>query len=787
MKKSFLLVLSLSSVLALFSQQLVNIKGIVSTNSSKVIAGASVRLLNTNAGTVTDKTGAFLLTNVLPGSFTVEVSAAGYATHTEALLAAPDGKAINFILQPSLKTLDEVVVSAQKTEELLQKVPASITAISSKQVEEYRLWNTKDITAIVPTLYAADPGDRRNIVSLRGIATTSYDPALATYIDGVNQFSLDTYIAQLFDVERIEILRGAQGTLYGRNSMAGVMNIITKQPGNKESGFAEIINGNHGLQRYSTGFRIPLIKNKLYLGMAALYERSKGFYTNEFNNTHFDKQHSLTGNYYLKYLPADKWAITLNVKHNNNRNMGAFPLVYGVDNAINNPFKLNQNAVSQLIDNIFNSSLSANYSGRNFTFSSQTAYQVNYRYYREPIDADFSPIDGITLINNYGKPWNQVKVLTQEFKFSSPAALKSPIRWTAGTYFFYQDNPTKQAIHFGEDFALVGGPDKNVSLINSTRAKNKGIAVYAQSTLAATDKLDFTAGLRYDHEQRKQSILGQYQQDPDPTPIFNYRSDTAASVSFGAVSPKIAASYQFNKNNLLFVNYSRGYRAGGLTPLASDPSQPALFSYKPEYSSNYEIGIKNSFLQNRLLVNITAFYTSITDAQVPTFILPDAVTITKNTGKLSSKGIELETHGLFNGFQFDYNLGYTDAGFKDLKLAQNGGAVDLTGKKQIYTPDVTSMLALQYGFVVLKKQQLKINIRGEWRYLGKQYFDLPNTLIQSAYNLFNSGIEISLPWVALRFWGRNLADKKYALYAYDFGGVHLGDPKTYGITASFKF
>jgi len=786
MKKTFLNLLMVIFTLNAFAQQSSKISGKITDASSKAIVGASVRLLNTSIGSVTDQNGAFTLSNVSPGSLTLQVSANGYADYSSSVNTSTTNAPLNIQMQLSPKMLDKVVVTAQKTEELLQQIPASITSISSRQVEEYRLWNSKDLSAIVPNLYTADPGDRRNVSSLRGIATTSYDPAVATYIDGVNQFNLDTYIAQLFDVERIEILRGAQGTLYGRNATAGVINIITKQPSNKASSFMEITNGNAGLQRYSGGFRLPLIKDKLYFGMAALYDKSNGFYTNQFNNTKFDKQNSLTGNYYVKYLPTDKWAITLNVKHNNNRNKGAFPLVSGIEDALKNPFQLSQNAVSNMVDNIFNASLSANHFGKNISFSSQTAYQSNYRIYENPMDADFSPIDGITLIKNYGKDWNKVKVLTQEFKFSSPAASSSAFKWTAGAYFFHQDNPTKQGIHFGEDAAMVGSPDINYSLINSTKTKSNGVALFAQGTYALTSKLNFTAGIRYDNEKNEQSILGEYQMDPDPTPIFDYRSDTSASASFNAVSPKLSLSYSVSDNNLLFTNYSKGFRAGGLTPLSSDPSQPALFAFQPEYSNNFEIGIKNSLLNNQLLINITAFYSGVTDAQVPTLVLPDAVTITKNTGKLTSKGIELESHALLNGFQLDYNFGYTDANFKDLKLAQYGSEVDLAGKKQIFTPDVTSMFAAQYGTTISKKNQLKITFRGEWKYIGKQYFDLGNNLSQNSYNLLNSSVSISAPKWSLKFWGRNLGNVNYVGYGYDFGAVRLGDPKTYGVTLGIK-
>ena len=250
--------------------------------------------------------------------------------------------------------LEEVKVTAQKVTEDPQKVAAGLTVISAKKVEGYRIQNTKELTGIVPNLYSAGPGDNRNVTSIRGIATTSYDPAVATYIDGVNQFGLDTYMASLFDVERIEILRGPQGTLYGRNAMGGVINIITKQPTNFTSGFAGIDVGNYGAQRYSLGIRTALVKDKLFFGAAGQYTRQDGFYSNLFNGQHFDGQSGLGGNYYLKYLPGQDWAITLNAKHSNNRNNGAFPLASSPADAFADPFSLNQNATARMFDNIFN-------------------------------------------------------------------------------------------------------------------------------------------------------------------------------------------------------------------------------------------------------------------------------------------------------------------------------------------------------------------------------------------------------------------------------------------------
>jgi iron complex outermembrane receptor protein len=766
--------------LSLFAQNN-SITGKITDANSNAINDASVHLLNTNISVFTNTQGVYIIKNITTGKYSISFSAVGYATQSKDVEITSATNTLNVQLADATTQLDDVVVTAEKNEEALQKIPVSITSLSSKQVNEFRLWNSKELTAIVPNMYSNNSGDERNVTSMRGITTTSYDPAVTTYIDGVNQFSLDTYIATLFDVERIEILRGPQGTLYGRNAMGGVINIITKQPTNNMSAFAEINFGNYNQQRYTAGFRTPLIKNKLYLGVAGVYNMRDGFYTNDFYNNSYDKVHTFTGNYYLKYLPAANWGITLNVKNQENRNNGTFPLSATLEDAFANPYKIEQNAVAKMIDNTVNASLNINHSGAGFNFTSLTAWQNNYRYYNAPLDGDFSALDAITIINNYGDKWNNVKVFTQEFRFTSPANIASAFKWTAGTYFFNQNVPNKQATHFGKDAAIFGVPDTDFSTINTSKGKNTGIAVYSQLTYSITKKLNLVGGLRYDYENKQLNVLGEYAKDGEPA--FITVPDTTAKANFNAVSPKLGLSYAASLNTNVFATYSRGYRTGGLTQLSSDPSQPPLYPYKPEYSNNIEAGIKNSFYNDRLQINITAFYTHVNDAQVPTLILPDAITVTKNTGKLNSKGVELELAATpFKGFELGYNFGYTNAIYKSLKISAGGDEVDLNGKKQIFTPEVTSMLAAQYSYILSKKQQLRIVVRGEWSYLGNTYFDLANNIKQSPYSLFNVRTGVSMKHVELFFWGRNLSNKKYIAYAYDFGAVHLGDPETYGVT-----
>jgi len=786
MKTPSILFLLLILCCSAFAQSGSKLSGTIKNTNSAPVQGASVSLLNTNYISTSDKEGKFTFSNVPAGKYNLHISSIAFASVTRELVMTNHDQSLTIKLNDANTQLDEVVVTAQKREEEVQQVPISISTLSAKQVQAYQLQNLKDITGIVPNLYSAGPGDNRNVTGVRGIATTSYDPAVVTYIDGVNQFSLDTYIPQLFDVERIEVLRGPQGTLYGRNALGGVINVITKQPTNETSGFVGLDFGNYNAQRYSLGFRTPLIKDKLFLGVAAVYSGFDGFYTNLYNNTKFDKQHFFLGNYYLKYLASDKLTLTLNVKNYENRDNGPFTLAGTPTDALAKPFKVDQNATTRMKDNILNASFSANYTGSSFNFASISSYQENTRYYITPIDGDFSPLDAVSLNNNYGGDWNKVRVGTQEFRFTSPASSQSPLKWTAGLYGFYRDAPTKTGTYFGDDAAAVGAPMTDFTSINTNIEHNYGAAAYGQVVYTLTPQLDIIAGLRYDLEHKKEEVKSEFQ--PKGQSAVVTQADTSSKANFTAFTPKLSVDYHLTENNNLFAGYSRGFRAGGISQISSDPSQPPLYAYKPEYSDNYEIGSKNSLFDKRLRINISAFYTLINNAQVPTLVLPDAITVTKNAGKLNSKGVEAELAAtLAKGLNIDYNFGYTHARYTDLNVASNGQALNLKGNHQVYTPDVTSMLALQYAYTLDETQHTQLIARGEWRYIGNEYFDLANQIEQKGYSLFNSRIGISTKRFDIFLWGKNLANKTYIDYAYDFGASHLGNPRTYGVSLKASF
>jgi len=785
MMKPFSLLFIFIGLLHFYAEGQIVFSGKIINSKSKPISNASIRILNTAIYATTDTAGFFKLSIPVEGNYQLLITHINFAASLPSIKIYKNSSPSVFVVNESINTLDEILVTAEKKEALLQKIPASITALNSKQINAFGLWNTKEITGIIPNLYSADPGDARDVNSVRGITTSSYDPAVATYIDGVNQFSLDTYIPTLFDVERIEVLRGPQGTLYGRNAMAGVINIISKQPNNKTSGFADISIGNYKQQRITAGFKTPFIKDKLFFGASILSNKRDGFYTNDFTQSSYDNQNGLSGNYFLKYIISSRWDINLNFKHLANENQGPFPLVFGTEEALNNPYHLNQNSTTTMKDKTTNASLSIRFTGSSFNFNSQTAYQQNYRYYTNPIDGDFSPIDAISVINNYGNKWNHNKVLTQDFKFTSASSSNSKLKWTAGAFLFYQDAPVKQATRFGIDANLMMVGDSLFSIINTSTTLKKGFAIYGQATYALSEKLNMSFGLRNDYENQSLSILGEFQHDPSPE-LYTTTADTLGRTHFNAFSPKFSLDYQVNNYSLWYGNFSRGFRAGGLSPLSSDPSQTPLIGYLPEYSINFETGIKNNWFNNKLILNIAFFYTKITNAQVPSLVLPDAITIIKNTGQLTSKGIEAEIFAIpAKGLLLQYSFGTTNASFDKLDIASQGATVNLVGKRPIFSPNATSLLAAQYSYPL--HPRLKIITRAEWKYIGTTYFDLANSIQQSPYHLLNAKLEMEYKKTALSFWAKNLAGTKYISYGYDFGAVHLGDPATWGSSLSFKF
>ena len=765
-----------------FSQETIKLTISAKNKQGVKVEGIEVSFLNFNRLAEVNANKGVEYNNLRKGYYELLISAEGYASVIwKGVL--DKSQELSMLMESNSIKLDEVVVSSDKKQANILNTPGSITSINAKQVRDMRIWEISDLSGFAPNLFISNSGDNRNVTGIRGMVTTSYDQSVATYVDGVAQFNLDTYIPQLNEIESIDIIRGAQGTFYGRNAMGGVINITTKKPTNAKQISAGVQFGNYGQKRINAAVNAPIIKNKLFLGVSALHDAKNGFYTNEFLNKKFDNQQQTMLNLQMKYFVGKGWSVQADLKQYTAKNDGAFPLVNDMKALFEKPYTLSQNLTSSMRDKSGNASIVVKHKGKKTDITLQHARQRNYRYYENTLDADFSPADIVGIFNNYGKDFNTVNAVTNELRFNSvKSSPDAAFEWSAGIFQFKQKSPTKQATAFGNDAGLFGVPDKNFSIISINKGENNGLAAYGHMSYKVNDKVSVNGGMRIDRENRQLTIGSEYEKQPRPA--FPLMKDTTGKSSYGAFSPKLGIQYQLNAHELMYLSFSRGFRSGGLTSISSDPSQIPLSAYNPEFSNMFEAGIKGKDKNNQFRYAIAVFYNKVMDIQTPLLVLPDAVTIIQNAGEMNAWGMEVEMElKLAKGLSVQYSGGLTSAKYAVLGVVSNGSQVDLSGNKQVFTPSSTNYFATQYQTSIAAHELM---FRLEYNHIGKQFFDLANTIEQEGYGLVNFRSSIRTRHFDISVWGRNLMGKKYINYAYDFGAAHLGNPRMIGVGLGWR-
>jgi iron complex outermembrane receptor protein len=771
MKKIIAFIFNLLIVGSLYAQ---SIKGTIRNQAGEGIIGATVSVLNTPKGSITDKTGSFEI-SLATGTYSVSISAIGYASRIQTVEVSGI-ITLDITLKESSQDLGEVVVTADKIETNLQKTPLAITSINAKKIEEYRIWNITDLTALAPSTFTVEHGNSvgSNFLNIRGAMGFSNDQAVATYVDGVYQFDYFSAPLNFNNIERIEILRGPQGTLYGRNAFGGVLNIITKRPTNQTSGFAEVDLGNYGQQRYSVGFNTPLVKDKLFMN-AGLQSNNRGaIYSNPTpESKYIDKHNTYNGNVNLKFIASEKLTIDWNTRYENNKDQGAYPWA-GTDSAARaTPFTVFGNWDNTERRTNFNTSLAVKYYNRNFNFTSITSLVDYHIWLPGRFDFDFGPAQLISFTT-----WSKQKQWTQELRFSSPANANR-FKWTAGTFLFGEKSKNSSTTYFDHDYALFD-PNAPYGSVGNGRRNAYGVAFYGQATYAITSKFDVIAGARYDIEHRELTQNSAFEKSGIITPLT---SDSTAKKTFNAFTPKVILSYKLTDNAMIYASYAKGFRVGGFN--FGNTQNP---TYSPEKSDNYELGLKNSLFNNGLKLNLTAFYFQQKDQQVSTS--QDGINYASlNVGDMDNYGLELEASTLpIKNLQIDWTASTSHSEYKRLELfdAATNVVKDYKGNKAINNPALQSMLAVQYGIPLSKSaKNLKAFIRGEYRYIGEYQLDFVNAFQQKAYGMFNARAGVTSNHIDIALWVRNLNDVRYMAYGY--GSYMMGTPRMAGITFTGKF
>jgi iron complex outermembrane receptor protein len=770
-----------------------NIKGTIKSQTGEAVPFANIAVLNSSGGTVSDKDGNFNL-DLNKGTYQIQFSAIGYASKIQKIEVTDQSLTVDVTLSDNTQTLGEVVVTANKREEDIVKVSTSITSLSAQKIEDTRTWGLGGLTALVPNYTYQELGvPFQQVQSIRGIQVFSENPAVSTYIDDVNNIDILANGFAFTDIERIEVLRGPQGTLFGRNAMGGVVNIITKEPTNRTTGFAEVGAGNLGLQRHSIGFKTPIIKDKLFFGVNGLFQTQDGYWKNDTTGTGATDgsangrtvggEKNLYGNMYLKWLPTKRLNFTLNLKGQRDwsNNTGFFVSQADRDLALANPDKINLARVGEHERNILNSSLVAKYFGNKFTLTSISAYQT--------IDLSFKDIDFPGFYHSFyksaiGEKLPPQQVYSQELRINSNS--ESKLQYTAGLFGFSQ-------VGFEPSTNLAFELDPDNFAIFRNRSNNYGLAAFGELNYQITEKLKATAGIRYDYEKREATFNGFGDAIFSSGVFTQFVPDTTVSGNYSAISPKFALSYALNDRSNIYVTYTRGFRAGGVN--AQKVPANVRQTFDPEFSDNYEVGYKTFLANNKLSIGASAFLIQWQDLQFFNLVAPFTYA-RENVGDAQSMGLELEVSAIpVKGLQLDGSFGLNQTEYKDFSLKRvnfmtgDETTTAIGGNSLSNAPSHTIFFGAQYEYTISKK--LKAVVRGEVRNIGSYYTDIQNKIEQPTYTLINSRFGLVWDKYSLFFWGQNLNNERYLAFGNadsSFGrNVRTAAPRTFGVTLSAKF
>lgn len=763
-----------------------NIQGYIFREDGSPSAHASVRIEENNKGTKTNTDGRFEFSGLAQGEYTLVISAIGLETQKHKIkVVSNETTAIKIKCSDNTTELQTVTVTAEKQQNNLQNLPLAISAITAKKINEYRIWSVKDITALVPNLFVSNIGDERPYITIRGVGANSTTMGVAMFVDDIPQTSLQNAYSVINDVDRIEVLRGPQGTLYGRNAIGGVINIYSKTPANHWNGFAEISSGNYGMQRYSMAINGPLIKDKLFLKLSGFYHDREGYITNLFDNSTFDHYTGYGTSATLLYKPSATWDFNLNLNTYQNKNRGAYPYAANTAIAFSNPYTTNQNLNTWVNQSSVQPSLKIGYTGRNIAVKSISSFQKSRFVSTGLMDGDFSPYDFTSFTYLELPDYNYQNSFTQEIRVNSLPGSPSKWKWTGGALYVSEKSPALYDYGIGKD-AVSADPYAPYRIILTSKSNFNIWSVFGQTTYRITDLLEVTAGLRYDDESKEFTNSQLFKKDGFPDRVL--LKDSTRKAGYNAFSPKLNIGWQLKDNIKTYLSYSRGFRAGGFNEQTTNPN---YISYGSEKSNNYEFGVKTTALNNQLRINAALFYIHWFDMQTTGF-LPGSGNqqATMNTGEAKNYGAEIEAAYIpVKGLQLEYNVGYNHARYEKLPLPEGTTMKDFNGNKVFLTPQYTSVLAAQYQAAFTKTNKVRYQLRAEWNSIGEIYFDLKNAIRQSPYSLVNFKAGLSFSKFELTAWIRNTFKEKYLAFGYAQNGtfVMLGTPQTFGISGRVNF
>jgi outer membrane receptor protein involved in Fe transport len=660
--------------------------------------------------------------------------------------------------------MNEVIIDAGKTNLEKQQIPISVSTLSAKEIEILKIDNLTNLNGLVPNLFMPEHGTRLNTdIYIRGIGVSKGEPSVGVYVDDIPYFDSGTVNFELADVKKIEVLRGPQGTLYGRNTMGGLIKIYTPEPGPKTGGMLKLDYGNYNQQKAVGSVNLP-VNNKLGVLLDGAYAHKDGFFTNEFDGSNPDRMDTYSGRMKMAYKATDKLNMRFVLGYEKNKQDGFPYAVYDINTQTAQPINYN---VPSLYDRDFLSSgFFMNYEGESFDVTLSGSYQNLKDKYA--IDQDFLPVD-VYFIDMA----RDNDAYVEELNFKSKA--DSKIKWIAGLY-------SMQRRLFKDVLVDLTTQRGNMKLFKTYDQNIDGGAVFGQMEVPF-GKFTFTGGLRWDMEKSRMD----YNYDLEIGGHKMHKDDFIHYLSYNQILPKFSLTYFANEDINLYTSITKGYKAGGFNATIERPEDEI---YNPEYSWNYEAGIKSVWMNDRLTANLSVFYIDWKDQQVIQSVPSGRGIMTKNAGKSESKGIEFESSFKLNkNFSMGLSAGYTDAKFITY---EKNATTDYSGNKIPLVPKYTFGEVNNYK-LYLKNSKIKyVLFNTTFKYFGKFYWDVDNVAYQKAYGTLSANISANTGKFTFGVWGKNLTNADYNRYYFTISTlnkayVEPAQPMQFGAFVKVKF
>ncbi|WP_265276348.1 TonB-dependent siderophore receptor [Nostoc sp. KVJ3] len=681
----------------------------------------------------------------------------------------PSDRSLIFSLSPASPSDIELVVTAEKTPENPQDVPISLTVLPRKEIEDGQINSIRGIAANTPNFFTTTNDRAFNFYSIRGLSNSNYltRDTVGFYIDDVPYENAHQFLPGiLFDLERVEILRGPQSTLYGRNSQAGVVNIISRQPSNSPEIDASFGYGNYNQYQAQLSLSNAIIPDKLAFRLSGAYSSRDGFSENTFLNESADSQSSIAGRANILWTPSPEWSISFNAIGSGNRDG---------DNTFvplsqKNRFQTDVNFPGSTDLSINTQSLRVAYDGPDLRLTSITAHSFTDFNYRA--DVDYTSDD----LFRYDSGIKST-IWSQEIRLQSPEK-SDRFRWLVGGYYQNRDlilDP--QSLIYTPLGATTSGLPEPGTDNTSASYYQTTYAAFGQVDFKVIEPLTLTAGLRY--ESNREELNRQRVFESASGVVPNGIAYNNATVSDDVVLPKFAIQYAFNENVSVYGSVTRGYK-----PPTQNYSTDniELLVVRPEKSWNYELGVKTSWLNNRLTANLAAFWNDINDYQV-SLVGSDGFTINNANAQVTVKGFELELKATpIERLDIIAGFGYADGRFTKYTNPFTGQSFN--GNRLTFAPEYTYNLALQY------RTPGGIFSRVEFQGLGSYFFDEANTIKQNPLVLVNTRLGYEAKNYGIYFYVNNIFDEVYVTTAFGQSPdplVSYGDRRTFGFQVRTSF